>query len=116
MTEISGGVFANGLQRTVVYYAGNPATAAANELVAAVATTKFRVLSVHLHATGGANTATFKSATTAISGAWDILSDTSLLLPYNPEGWFETVAGEALNLTLSAATAVAVTMTYVAIT
>lgn len=114
--EMSDQVFANGLARTVTFVTGNPATAAANEIVAAVAATKYRVLAVYMHATGGANTATWKSATTAISGAIDLLADTAVVLPYSPVGWFQTAAAEALNLTLSAATAVAVNVVYIAIT
>lgn len=114
--DFSGQVFANGAARTVTFVTGNPALGAANEIVAAVAATKYRVLAVFMHATGGANTATWKSATTAISGAIDLLADTAVVLPFSPVGWFETTAAEALNLTLSAATAVAVNVVYIAIT
>ena len=41
------------------------------------------------------------------------LEATSITLPYNPLGWFETVAGELLNMELGGAQAVAGCLTYV---
>lgn len=87
-------------------------TAADNELVAAVVGKKIRVLSYSLNAAGGANTVTWKSASTALSGAMDIGDNVYVAAEAN-RGLFETAAGEALNLTLSAATLVAGHISYV---
>lgn len=88
-----------------------------NTLVAAVTGKKIRVVSLALVATGGANTVRLGSAASgqAMTGAMDLPSDGQLVLPYNPAGWCETVAGDLLNLELSAATAVAGTLGYVTV-
>ena len=85
-----------------------------NTLVAAVAGKTIRVLSAVLVASGGANTARFESAAdgTALSGLMDILDNGQLVMPRNGFGWLETVAGELLNLELSAATLVAGVLVY----
>jgi len=85
-----------------------------NTLVAAVAGKNIRVLSAVLIASGGANTVRFESdaAGTALSGLMDLAADGQLVLPLNGFGWLETVAGELLNLELSAATLVAGVLVY----
>jgi hypothetical protein len=86
-----------------------------NTLVGAVAAKKIRVLALVLVASGGANTVRLESAAsgTALTGQMDLVSDGQLILPYNPAGWCETVAGQLLNLELSAGTSVAGVLTYV---
>ena len=86
-----------------------------NTLVAAVTGRRIRVLSLFLVASGGANSIRFESAAsgTALTGVMDIVADGQLVLPYNPEGWFQTVAAQLLNLELSAATSVAGGLSYV---
>lgn len=96
----------------VIELVANPAAAATAELVAAAGTgKKIRILSLKVVSTA-ANTVTFKSATTAISGADDLAANGGYVLPYDEIGWFETAANEALNVTLSAASKVAITMRY----
>ncbi len=75
---------------------------------------KIRVLSAVLVASGGANTVRFESDFdgTALSGLMDLGADGQLVLPLNGFGWLETVAGELLNLELSAATLVAGVLVY----
>lgn len=86
-----------------------------NTLVAAVAGKVIRVLALVLVASGGANTVRLESDAdgSPLSGQMDLAADGQLILPYNPAGWVETVAGELLNLELSAATAVAGLLLYV---
>ncbi len=85
-----------------------------NTLVAAVTGKKIRVLSAALVASGGANTVRFESDAdgTALSGLMDLGADGQLVLQLNGFGWLETVAGELLNLELSAATLVAGVLVY----
>ena len=85
-----------------------------NTLVAAVTAKKIRILSAVLVASGGANTVRFESDAdgTALSGLMDIGDNGQLVLPLNGFGWLETVAGELLNLELSAATLVAGVLVY----
>ena len=101
--------------KSVAQYASiEAATGGDNTLVAAVTAKKIRVLSVVLVASGGANTVAFESdaAGTALTGDMDIAADGQLVLPLNGFGWFETVAGELLNLELANATAVAGALVY----
>lgn len=90
------------------------ATAGDNTLVAAVTGKRIRVHALVLVASGGANTAALESAAggTALTGDMDIADNGQLILPYNPAGWCQTVAGELLNLELAAATAVAGVLVY----
>ena len=76
--------------------------ATTNELVAAVAGKQIRVLAFFVRA-AGATVLTFKSAATAITGAIPLIANGDLALQGNwcPAGMFQTVAGEALNLTSS---------------
>ena len=91
------------------------ASSGANELVAAVAGKKIKVVSCLLVA-AGAVTATFRSgATPNLSGAVSLAADgDSFVLPAAPPGyhWFETAEGAALNLVLNGAVAVAGCLVY----
>lgn len=82
------------------------------QVVAAVAGSKIRVLSYSVSgAAGGAATATFKSATTAISALLSIAAN-GFVAESDNNGLFETAAGEALNITPATST-VGVRVTYI---
>ena len=86
-----------------------------NTLVAAVTGKKIRVLALWLTMTGTAVTIRFESGAggTALSGQATPLQGTSIILPLNELGWFETAAGSLLNLELGGAQAVAGCLVYV---
>lgn len=89
------------------------ASATDNEIVAAVASKKIRVLSYAL-VCAAANTVTWKSATAGnISGSMSFAANGGISAPENKYGHFQTTAGEALELTLSAAEQVSGHLTYV---
>ena len=70
------------------------------EVVAAQGgTTRIRVLSFYFVATT-ALTVKFQSATTNISPGLPVGATGGLVAPYNPHGWFQTAANEALNINL----------------
>lgn len=75
-------------------------------IVAAIAATsdkpakKINVISYVLGGSG-TSTAIFKSASTALSGAIPVTASGTVVGPWNPDGWFETAAGEALNVTIA---------------
>lgn len=98
----------------VKYAAISASTSGDNTIVAAVTGKKIRVLSLVLVSAGTTTTA-FESAAggTALTGDMALVANTGYVLPYNPFGWFQTVASELLNLELSAAIAVAGSLTYV---
>ena len=50
---------------------------------------------------------------TDISGLAYEIANTGFTLPFCPVGWFQTIAGEALDLNLSAAKAVGGALVYV---
>lgn len=75
-------------------------------IVAAIAATSdmpAKKINVISYVLGGSETSTaiFKSGTTALSGAIPVTATGTVVGPWNPDGWFETAAGEALNVTIA---------------
>lgn len=100
-----------------VQFASVSQAAAAATLVAAQgAGVKIRVVGLFLVNTS-AQTLTFKTAAggTAITGAMALAANGSLILPFNPAGWFETVANQLLELAASGSTQVSGALTWVAV-
>lgn len=99
---------------TPKYAVIDDASSGDNELVALVSAKKIRVLSLMLMA-AGTTTARFESSTAGnfLSGEMNLVANVGFALGFNPAGWFETVAGESLNLQLSAAISVDGFLTYV---
>lgn len=105
----------NGETNSVIKYANIDETGvAANELVAAVAGAKIRVLALFVSA---ATTGTFNlqddtgTPVELLGGTRNVLlsvNDTagasSMVLPYNPGGWFETSVGKALDINMASGT------------
>lgn len=90
----------------------NPSAIGNTVLVAAVTGKKIRVLAFAFVSTL-ANSVKFQSATTDKSATFPVAANGGLSAPWNPAGWFETNAGEALNVNLSVATATGVQATFV---
>lgn len=86
-----------------------------NEIVAAVAGKHIRVLSYNYVASGTVNVAWRSGATTVIGGLGYWVANTGKVAPKNEDGWFQTAAGEALNVNLSGAVAIGGEGTYVEI-
>ncbi len=78
-----------------------------NTIVAASSGRRIRVLALFL-VSGGATTVRFESGAggTALTGQMDLVAQSTVVLPFNPSGWFETAAGELLNMELSAGVSV----------
>ena len=92
----------------------NASSAGDNELVAAQgAGIKIRVISMLAIAGNAANTMTLRSDTTAISAGFPLAANGGFAANENSYGWFSTDANAALNVNLSGATMVAVSITYV---
>lgn len=89
----------------------NPSTATDTAVVAAISGKVIKVHAVTI-VTTLANSVSFKSATTAISAVSPLAANGGMVLPFNENGWFKTVAGEALNFTTTAATACGCTVVY----
>lgn len=72
-------------------------------LVAGVTGKKIRVLGLAVVAGGTATNVTFNSKPSgsgvAISALFALAANGTMVLPLNPAGWFETVAGEGLTVT-----------------
>lgn len=84
----------------------------ANEIVAAVTGHRYRVLNYTLVVTG-AVTAKCQSASTDLTGPMPFAANGGVSPPESPRfGHFVTAAGEALNLNLGGAVAVAGHLTY----
>ena len=85
-----------------------------NTIIALVSSRKLRVLSLFMISTGVV-LARFESnaAGTALTGQMSLIANSGFVLPFNPAGWFETTAGQLLNLELSAAVSVDGSVTYI---
>lgn len=85
-----------------------------NTLVAAVTGKKIRVLSFFFSC-AGAVVVRFESNAggTALTGVMSRAGSGWASASFNPEGWFQTAAGQLLNLELSAAVQVSGALTYV---
>lgn len=114
-------LMAAGTQTSLKFVSIGTATSGNNELVAAVAAKKIRVVSLALFA-GGAVDVYFNDGTAnLLGGTRKVKLDNSgvvgigaFVMPFNPGGWFETAAiNRALNLNLSGAVGVAGCLTYV---
>lgn len=92
----------------------NPSGTGDTEIVAAVAGAKIRVLALAM-VTTSANSVHFRSATTPISATFPLGANGGVVLSLNEHGWFETAAGEALNINMSAASATGVQIQYIRI-
>jgi hypothetical protein len=92
----------------------NPSTATTTTIAAAVTNKKYRVLSVAVVSTI-ANSVNFGSNASAISAVFPLGANGGIVLPFNEHGWFETNAGEALNVVTSAASATGVQVQYIEI-
>ena len=95
-------------------HASVDAAAVDNTLVAAVTGKKIRVLSLFLVASG-AVTVAFESGLsgTALTGQMSVGANGNIVMPFNPEGWFETAAAALLNMELGSTTSVDGCLTYV---
>lgn len=99
--------FIGGHSLSPLYAVIDHATSGDNTLVAAVAGRKIRVLALNITA-AGAVLVRFESAAggTALTGQMSMAANAEKTLPFNPAGWFETLAGELLNMELGGAVSV----------
>lgn len=96
------------------YASVDAAASGDNTLVAAVSGKRIRVLSLFLVASGAVTVAFESGASgTALTGDMNVGANGNVTMPFNPEGWFQTVAGELLNMELGGATSVDGCLTYV---
>ena len=103
-----------GKQYTPVFASISAAGNGNNTLVAADATRKIRVLALHITPIL-AVTVQFQSGAggTNLTGVISLGITTSLVLPYNEAGWFETATNTLLNLSLGGATQTSGSLTYI---
>lgn len=95
------------------YAAISGATSGNNTVVAAVSGKKIRVVSMFLVCAGAVNVR-FESAAdgTALTGVMSFAANGGISLTQNDAGWFETTAGELLNMELGGAVQVSGGLTY----
>lgn len=90
------------LQRILKGAVNVAASTATGELVALTALKKIRVVDMVMLTGATATDSTFKSASTAISPVFANGANGGAVLHRNDDGWFETTAGVALNVTTGA--------------
>ena len=71
-----------------------------------------RVLSIYVHSSATV-VVKFKSDSTVISSDKKLATNGGFVLPYNPQGWYQTNADEALVINLSALASVGCDITWV---
>lgn len=108
LSNLGNTVFGGGGQKFAAIEASAGGT---REVVAAVTETvdavvvakgKIRVLALAVAQAANASGAfEFLQGSTTIMGEIVSTAQTTLVLPFNPAGWFETAAGEALNVTVT---------------
>jgi len=86
-----------------------------NTLVAAVSGKKIRVLALFATMTGTAVTIRFEDGAggTALTGQMGPTAGQTIVLPFNPVGWFETSAATLLNMELGGAQSVDGALVYI---
>lgn len=90
------------------------AASGATTLIAAVTSKKIRVIALYLTSNGAVNVKFQSHVTpTDLTGLGYEVANTGFVLPYNPVGWFQSIAGEALDINLSASVAVGGSLVYV---
>lgn len=101
---------------TVKYAAISAASSGNNTLVSAVTGKKIRVLALFAKADATVAMRLESAADgTALTGVMDMNPAESaglIVLPFNPVGWVETIAGELLNLELGGAVQVSGGLVY----
>ena len=98
---------------TIKYAAISGATSGNNTLVAAVEGKRIRVLSLWLLVADDVNVRFESDADgAALTGVASFPANGGVSLPFNPAGWFQTVAGKLLNMELSGAVQVSGSLTY----
>lgn len=85
----------------------------ATSVIAAVPNKKIRVVQVVCVAGAAATNLTFNSAGTAISPVFANGANGGAVLPFNPAGWFEGNAGEALTVTTGAGSSTGILVGYI---
>jgi hypothetical protein len=89
---------------------------ASKDLVAAVTGKKIKVLSAIISQASGTSVKFRSDTTSDITAALTTTaSDLNIILPYNPSGWFQTVAGEKLNFVPATSVVTNVAITYILI-
>jgi hypothetical protein len=100
------------LNQSIVTAFVNASSLGSNVVLAAVPGKSIRVIDVAV-VTTLANTVSFLSSAGAITAAWPLGANGGLVLPFNEHGWFQTNAGEGLNVNLGVATATGVHINYI---
>ena len=108
----SSSIYDGSTKLTPKFAAISESSSGSQEIVAAVATKKIRVLSYAIVVNGTVNVK-WQSDATDITGLMYFIANTGISAGYNPKGHFETAAGEALNLNLSAGVALGGHISYV---
>lgn len=110
------GEVTDGLSGIAKYAAITASSSGATTIIAAVSGKRIRVVALQLLVNAAVNVKWQSHVTpTDKTGLAYFTANGGYALPYNPAGWFETVAGEALDINLSGAVAVGGSLTYIEI-
>ena len=92
-------------------FKNTPAETGSHELIAGVSGKKIVILQM-LVFSSLANKFRFTSNSTTISADKEMIDDSHFILPYCPDGYYETVAGEALKVDVDVAAGLCIDLMY----
>jgi hypothetical protein len=84
-----------------------------SSLIALVAAKKLRIVALAVQCAGTATTITFESSTTTRIHKIPAGANGGQILPFNPVGWFETVAGASLTVTTGTGSTTEISGVYI---
>jgi hypothetical protein len=89
--------------------------AATGTVIVAEASKKLRILSLFFTARDAGKVQFFSAsaAGAALTGDFEVVTDTPVVLPFNPLGWFETASGQLLHAVLTGPGGIDGCVTYV---
>lgn len=109
-------IFNNSAALTPLFAPIVASASGATTIIAAVTSKKIRVVALQVIANAAVNVKWQSHVTpTDLTGLAYLAANGGYVLPYNPVGWFQTVAGEALDINLSGSVAVGGSLTYVTV-
>lgn len=115
VAEMTGIVYNGTTPLLTKFVAISAASNGNNTIVAAVTGKKIRVLAAVMTMSGTSVSLTWQSGAggAGLTGAMTPTQGQTIVLPYNPAGWFETAAATLLNLSLGGAQTVGGALVYV---
>lgn len=114
VAEQTGAIMSNLTALTPKFFSASVnASSTDQQLVAAVTSKKLRIIALVAQCAGTATTMTFESSTTTRIHKIPAGANGGQVLPYNPQGWFESASGESFTVTTGSGSTTEISGVYV---